>query len=213
MFAAALMVFTASLHPIENGIEFSDLSSDAVQRLSDCNVDEARFTSLMDLEHNDFDQDFEGGWRVVANVDGCERAAADLLIAYMEHSSHFDSERPGVIGWHAGQMLATAGETEQAIPYFEAKRTGAEDWILYVDATIAFLNRDRIAAETARAKLATMLPSEDLMAARRQFLVDHPNIDMPDGFVEQPQNLSVVDGFLKCWDHPYSVAYGGRCDD
>lgn len=213
MFATVLLMLTASLSPIEHRTEFSDLSSDIVQRLTICDVDEARFASLMDLEHDAFDQDFDGGWRVIADLDGCEHAAADLLIAYMEHSPHFDPDQPGVIGWHAGQMLAIAGETEQAIPYFEARRTGAEDWILYVDATLAFLNRDRAAAETARAMLANMLPSEELMAARRQFLADHPNISMPDGFVEQPQNLSVVDGFLKCWDHPYSVAYGGHCDD
>jgi hypothetical protein len=189
------------------------LDLEAQARLEVCEVDAARFDALMALDPQSFDQDFSGGWRPVGNTSGCERAAADLLIAYMDHSPHFNPERPGVIGWHAGQMLAMAGEAELAIAYFDAARSVSPEWNLYVDATLAFMRRDREAAEAARAELSTLRPSEAVMAARRQFLEENPQITMPDGFVEQPQNLSVVEGLLACWDHPYSVAYGGHCND
>lgn len=187
------------------------LDPEAQARLESCEVDAARFDALMALNPQSFDQDFSGGWRPVGNTSGCERAAADLLIAYMDHSPHFNPERPGVIGWHAGQMLAMAGEAELAIAYFDAARSVSPEWNLYVDATLAFMHRDRPAAEAARAELATLRPSEEEMAARRQFLADNPRIRMPEGFVEQPENLAVVDRLLRCWDAPYADAYSGAC--
>lgn len=189
------------------------LSPEATERLEACGVSPDQFGALMMLEQDAFDQDLEGGWRPVGNLEDCERAAADLLIAYMDQSPHFDPDRPGLVPWHAGQMLAMADETELAIGYFEASRGGSAEWALYVDASIAFLRRDRAAAEAARAELATYRPSEALMAARRQFLADNPHITMPDGFVDQPQNLGVVDGLLACWERPYADAYGGSCED
>lgn len=199
--------------PGGGGEAYDQLSATARDRLADCGVGEARFDALMALDPQSFDQDFSGGWRPVGDEPGCERAAADLLIAYMDHSPHFNPGQPGVIGWHAGQMLAMAGQAELAIAYFDAARGGSPEWNLYVDATLAFMRRDRNAAEVARAELSTLRPSDEQIAARRQFLEDNPQITMPEGFVEQPQNLSVVDGLLSCWDHPYSVAYGGHCDD
>jgi len=100
------------------------LDPEAQARLESCEVDAARFDALMALDPQSFDQDFSGGWRPVGDKTGCARAAAALLIAYMDHSPHFNQARPGVIGWHAGQMLAMAGQVELAIPYFEAKRSG-----------------------------------------------------------------------------------------
>ena len=35
---------------------------------------------------------------------------------------------------------------------------------------------------------------------------------MPQGFVEQPQNLGVVDRLLTCWDRPYAEAYSSQCE-
>jgi hypothetical protein len=210
VFAVTLALMTQQA---EAGDAYAQLESDAHERLMACEVDAERFDALMRLEHNAFDQDMDGGWRRIARQDGCEHAAADLLVAYMDHSANFDPARPGVIGWHAGQLLAMAGETQQAIPYFEAKRVGERDWVLYVDASLAFLRRDRTAAEAARAELAELRPSEEMMAARRQFLADNPQITMPEGFVEEPQNLSVVDRLLACWDMSYADAYSGACLD
>jgi hypothetical protein len=197
--SAALLLTT---QPSEEAVSVTLLAPEATERLEACGVSPDQFGALMTLEQDAFDQDFEGGWRPVGALDGCERAAADLLIAYMDQSPHFDPDRPGLVPWHAGQMLAMADETELAIGYFEASRGGSPEWALYVDASLAFLRRDRAAADAARAELATYRPSEALIAARRQFLADNPDIVMPDGFVEQPQNLGVVDGLLACWDAP-----------
>lgn len=208
-FIFASMALAIQSEPVSSAYPLLDPEAQA--RLESCEVDETRFDALMALDPQSFDQDFSGGWRPVGDEPGCERAAADLLIAYMDHSPHFTPERPGVIGWHAGQMLAMDGQAELAIPYFDAARGGSPEWNLYVDATIAFMRRDRAAAEAARANLATMPPSEEEMAARRQFLADNPRIRMPDGYVEQPQNLNVVDRLLTCWDAPYPDAYSGDC--
>ncbi|WP_306014942.1 hypothetical protein [Oceanicaulis sp. MMSF_3324] len=204
--ALALMAQSAG-----EDVAYAQLSPEARDRLAACDVDAARFETLMALDHNAFDQDMRGGWRPVGQQDGCEHAAADLLVAYMNHSPHYNPSRPGVVGWHAGQMLAMAGQADQAIAYFETSRSETQAWNLYVDATIAFMRRDRAAAEAARAELATLRPSEAEMAARRQFLADNPRIRMPEGFVEQPDNLPVVDRLLLCWDHPYADAYSGAC--
>ena len=210
-----IAVFATALLLAQTGVEagaYAQLSAPAQERLTNCGVDEARFEALMALDPQGFDQDFSGGWRPVGQEPGCERAAADLLIAYMDHSPNFNPDQPGVIGWHAGQMLAMSEETEQAIAYFDGARFGSAEWNLYVDATIAFLQRDRAAAEAARAELATLRPSAEQIAARRQFLADNPDITMPEGFVDQPQNLGVVDRLLTCWDASYAAAYEGDCE-
>lgn len=208
-FAIAALLLT---QPSGEAETYNQLSVAARERLASCDVDKARFDTLMALDQNSFDQDFNGGWRPVGDEPGCEQAAADLLIAYMDHSPHFNPEQPGVIGWHAGQMLAMSGDTEQAIAFFDAARFDSADWNLYVDATIAFLQRDRAAAEAARAELATLRPSEEEMAARRQFLAENPQITVREGFVEEPQNLGVVDRLLTCWDRPYGEAYTSDCE-
>lgn len=210
-----IAIFASALLLAQIGLEagaHAQLSAPARERLDRCGVDEARFEALMALDHQSFDQDFSGGWRPVGQAPGCERAAADLLIAYMNHAPNFNPERPGVIGWHAGQMLAMSGDTEQAVTYFDAARFDSADWNLYVDASIAFLQRDRAAADAARAELATLRPSAEEIAARRQFLAENPHITMPDGFIDQPQNLNVVDRLLACWDASYAEAYSGECE-
>ncbi|HBU62398.1 MAG: hypothetical protein CMH91_06435 [Oceanicaulis sp.] len=212
MFNALAVTVALAAQQGDTGDAYAQLGPDARERLMACEVDAERFDALMALDPQSFDQDFSGGWRPVGDEPGCERAAADLLIAYMDHSPHFNREQPGVIGWHAGQMLAMSDEPEQAIAYFDAARFSTADWNLYVDATIAFLQRDRAAAEAARAELATMTPSEEEMASRRQFLAENPHITMPQGFVEQPQNLGVVDRLLTCWDRPYAEAYSSQCE-
>ena len=36
--------------------------------------------------------------------------------------------------------------------------------------------------------------------------------EMPEGFVEQPMNLNVVDRLLSCFASDYGEAYAGSCD-
>jgi len=81
-------------------------------------------------------------------------------------------------------------------------------WNLYADATIAFLQQDKAALQKAHDTLAALPVSEEEKASRRQFLKDNPNVTLPDGFIDAPQNLSPVRDFLNCFDRPYAEAYG-----
>lgn len=202
-------ILLAMLAPSQAPQVFEDLGPDVRARLQACAIDADRLDSLLALPAHAFDQDFAGGWRPYADEPDCQRAAADLIIAYIGHSPHYDAQSHTIIRWHAGQMLAMADEPELAVEYLGSARSDQVAWNLYVDATIAFLHSDREAAEAARAELATRRPGEEEMEARRQFLASNPRITMPEGFVERPQNLDVVDRLLNCWDEPYSRAYGG----
>lgn len=103
--------------------------------------------------------------------------------------------------WHERQTRAIAGQTALAIELFEKshQRPDLFGWNLYVDGSIAFLRRDRKALQAARDELAA-LPQPD----------DWPPLG-PDGKpakIAWPANLDFLNGFLRCWDLPYSAAYG-----
>ncbi|MEQ8404814.1 MAG: hypothetical protein RKE49_06940 [Oceanicaulis sp.] len=188
----------------------ADLGPERAARLEACGVDAERLGALLALDQQAFDQDFSGGWRTVSARTGCDAATADLIEVWRDHSPNV--ERHSILNWHAGQMRAYAGEEEAAIALFDAARTESPEWNLYADATIAFLEGDRAALQTARDALAAMTPSEAVKESRRRFLEDNPDISFPDGFVEQPQNLNVVDRLLECFEGSYAGAYTGRCD-
>ncbi|MEM1081593.1 MAG: hypothetical protein AAGH65_08435 [Pseudomonadota bacterium] len=177
--------------------------------LAECGVDDARLAELLALDQTAFDQTFGEGWRWLHNFQGCEEAAADLIALWRDYSGKLTA--PYIIYWHEGQMRAYAGQTEHAAALFDQSRTDGPEWNLYVDASIAFLRGDHAALTAARDELATYLPTEDTMAERRQFLADNPQFTMHEGFVEQPQNLGVVDRLLACFGQSYRDAYGGQC--
>lgn len=191
---------------------FAAMGEDAAAHVRRCGVDTDEVNRLIGLDPWAFDQDREGGWRVVARREGCEPAGAALIETYLHFAPQLDAQSFSILRWHAGQMHASSGETEAAIAWFSAaKKPGDDAWNLYADATIAFLEEDRDAAETARAALAALAPGEAEQAARRQAIADNPHITFPDGFVTQPMNLNVVDKLLACWGQPYTQAYG-TCD-
>lgn len=187
-----------------------DLGPERAARLEACGVHAERLDTLLSLDQQAFDQDFSGGWRTVAARQGCDAATADLIEVWRDHSPNMES--PSILHWHAGQMRAYAGDYEAAVALFDASRFDQPEWTLYVDASIAFLQRDRAALQAARDALATLTPSAEEIAARRRFLEDNPQITMPEGFVEQPQNLNVVDRLLNCFEGSYAGAYSGECD-
>ncbi|MEN0651582.1 MULTISPECIES: hypothetical protein [Hyphobacterium] len=147
--------------------------------------------ALLQLDEDAFDQDMEGGWRMIAGRhDGeCMVAAAELILDYVaRHNGAL--ERGYLAHWHAGQMFGMAGEGERAVAqlqlsYRDGDETGmpAEIWNRYVDGTIAFFVNDRQALELAR----NSLPSGP-----------HTNRD-------------VLTGLLNCFGEPYRVAYNPAC--
>ena len=154
---------------------------------------------MLALDQDAFDQDFKGGWRAVAKVDGCRLAAADLIRDYIETNNTSAT----ILIFHEAQMRAMAGQTDEALDLFAEtyKAPGKTDrigWNYYVDATIAFLRKDRNALNIARSRL---------------FEVSEPDnfnpVDINGRAVDLiwPPNLNVVDGFVACFTKSYGEAF------
>src|ERR1700722_15693088 len=168
-------------------------------------------TQLLALDEQHFDQDLEnGGWRAEAAQPGCESVAADLVRDYREaHGSH-----SGILYWHEGQLRATAGDYKQAITVLKEARNplnigDPSGWNFYVDATIAFLNRDRAALLEARTRLAAVRPMNGMQV--QDGFVALPMSSGQTVKVRWPVNLDVVDGLVRCFDKPYRTAYAIEC--
>lgn len=176
-----------------------------------CSFDEE---AMLALDEAAFDQNLpNGGWRRIGNIPGCEAAAAKLISAY--RARHPDAST--TVAWHEGQMLASAGLYQRAIPALEdARKDPARDpagWNHYVDATIAFLADDREGLEQARDRLAAV-PYDQ--APGLPPLVDgHVEFPTQPGQpplrMRWPPNIDVVEGLLNCLGKPYSDAYGTAC--
>ena len=121
---------------------------------------------------------------------------------------------------HVGQMLAGAGRYRDARPWFDTeRRTGQldshdEEWNLYVDGTLAFLDGDRSAFERASAELNSgrFDPMPEEAASMREW-AESENITFPEESYTRNTNGVVLEKMLACWGTPYSEAYGGRCAD
>lgn len=169
-------------------------------------------SGLLALDEDRFDQDFNRGWRALAAKPGCKLAAADLLRDYRQ--AH-DNEA-GLLYWHEAQLRAMAGQSEAAIDLMEKSRQPAgrdqAGWNAYVDASIAFLRKDRPALEQARQSLAAVpFPSDKGMPPLKDGLVELPMKGGKTMKMRWPPNIDVVDGFIRCFDKPYEAAYGSAC--
>ncbi len=172
------------------------VGSTATADESACQFDQ---DEMLRLDFNAFDQSYDQGWRVVAEQEGCELAAADLIRNYIEHhqTDHV------IIVFHEAQLRAKAGQIDRAVELF--RQTRIEDgqmtafgWNEYVDASIAFLERDRQALVDARDRLTSLTRPSNLGARDR-----HGNpIE-----IEWPPNIGMVNGFVACFDKSYKQAY------
>lgn len=162
-----------------------------------CAFDERK---MMSLSLDAFDQDLGGGWRAVARTPACRKAAADLIARYRRRHGNAT-----MLYWHEGQLRAQAGQTARAIRLFDRARRPAEDdlfgWNLYVDASVAFLRRDRTSLLAAREKLARLPRPASFNP------IDRSGTPLA---VSWPPNLNVVDGFIACFGKGYDEAYT-RC--
>jgi hypothetical protein len=164
--------------------------------LATCDIDAGTRAEFLNMPYQQFDQTHGQGWRIYGEEVDCHRAAADLIIDYVLYSrAPLNADNLRILRWHAGQMLAQAGEEGQALEFFRASYEPPDapprqiDWNSYVDATVAFITKDRPALETARARLARQTPFEN-------------------GYYP---NLNVVDGFISCFDRSYAEAYSDAC--
>lgn len=166
--------------------------------------------AILQLDMEQFDRTPGSGWRPIADIDGCEIAAADLIAEYRKTPINEDDTRTASsLTWHEGQLRAAANQTEQALNLFSNTLREKIDnnadvaWNLYVSATMAFLNRDRQALDAAHAELRT-LPEPDFWAEASK------RTQEKYGFTPVwPSNLNVVEKFQKCFDTTYREAYSG----
>jgi hypothetical protein len=168
---------------------------------------------MLALDEKAFDQDVSaggGGWRAIANIPGCGLAAADLLAAYRKRHSNASP----IVAWHEGQLRASAGQSDQAIPLLESARKPAEQnldgWNYYVDASVAFLRHDKTALLDARAHLAAVTYPENVgMPPLKDGHIEFPaQPGQPPFRMRWPPNIDVVDGLIACFGKSYAEAYG-----
>jgi hypothetical protein len=148
--------------------------------------------SPLDLNYNAFDQRPGKGWRQLAEQRNFLDAAR-LIDEYIEKHQGLDESQRVNLNFHAGQMYAFAYDYQKGIDRF-TKSTYAEEppelplrWNAYVNATIAFLDKDM----------------ERLKACREE-------IARGPTFQGEKANLDVVDRLINHFDEPYSKAYGSR---
>ena len=158
--------------------------------------------AMMALGQHDFDQDLQGGWRPLADRAGCRLVAADLIRDYRR--AHRSEDR--ILFWHEGQLRALEGHTEAAISLFEHARRSDSDvigWNHYVDATIAFLRRDRSGVLAARARLVALPRPENFV-----------RVDSAGRPLVWPLNLRIIERFVSCLGRTYAKALGdSSCSD
>jgi len=162
---------------------------------------------LVTLASEAFDQDPQGGWRVIAAKQGCTEAAADLISDYRKERWH--DLKPAQVNnlyWHEGQLRAYLGQTQRAVGLMMAGvDPSAEDFSFqeYALGTIAFLNRDKVGLESARTRLAA-LPEPPEFTAQTAELKQKYGVT-----IHWPKNLDVLDRLLACFDRGYQEAYKG----
>jgi len=164
----------------------------------DCSYD---LEAMLALDRQAFDQDMDGGWRVLAKREGCEIAAAELIRAWR----HEKRDNESILYWHEGQMRAFGGQIAEAIALFQLTYKPPEfdidfGWNHYVSGTIAFLLGD---------------PEHLRRSIVRLKAVPQPTTEMirPDGSPAQikwPPNLHVLEAFERCWGKTYAEAYGSE---
>lgn len=179
---------------------------------ADCGTDQ--LGKYMNQSPKEFDQTPDKGWREIGDKEGCERAAADLIAMYRDEVLAQDFAG---LDWHEAQLRAASGDTERAIALFRrnlafkmklAEQIGDQADILYTEATIAYLERNRPLLEAKRAELAALPKPEWFDALAAQHVKNNPGAAAAMAW---PRNLNVVDGLIACFDKPYREAYSFSC--
>ncbi len=148
--------------------------------------------SPLDRDYNAFDQQAGMGWRQLAE-NGKFLDAASLIEEYLRRHQDLNESQRVNLNFHAGQMYAFADDYQKAMDLFKRSSYAEEPpalplrWNAYVEATIAFLKKDK-----------------DRLRECREEIVRGPT------FQGEKANLDVVDRLIKHFDEPYSEAYGAR---
>ena len=166
--------------------------------------------AILALDFVAFDQTEGSGWRQLYE-DECFVEAAEALSDWRQnHGAQLspDDAREAmmlrILAWHEAQMWAFAGRDSDALVVFESDAVmrndeGGEAWNIYVEGTRAFLRRDRATLKAAIEGLSAL--------PRPAGWGNAVDLEGRPIVVPWPQNLDVLEGFERCWDEPYSVAY------
>jgi hypothetical protein len=144
----------------------------------------------LEFSYQDFDQRPGGGWRKIA---GKYLEAAKLIDCYEKEKKGLEEWQRVNLRFHAGQFYEFANQKKPALARFKTALFTKEPadslirWNAYVQATIAFLERDRMKLTELREEIAK--------GPKLQGVV--PNLD-------------VVDRLIEYFEEPYSVAYRGK---
>ena len=145
-----------------------------------CAVPPQEVEQQASLAYSTFDsQPPPHGWRHLSAI-GCTDAAVSLLTSYAARNLHGLAAADAMeLSFHIGQVLALAGRENESIAHFERSLGpgASREWRTYVEATLAFLRRDRAALQAARADYASVAPGS--------------------------MRLRFIDGLVACPDEPY----------
>ena len=171
--------------------------------MPDCSYD---LSAMMSMDYAAFEDNLEGGWRILGSTKGCEIETADLLEKYRVERTEWQRNR---LIHHEAQLRAAAGQNDQAVALLKEILLSEDSpsTMAYRKAEIAFLSGDMPGLQAAREALANLPPPAGFEAGVRQFLETYPDQKPP----VWPVNLDVVDGFIACFDKPYSEAYKFTC--
>ena len=161
--------------------------------------------ALLSLDYFAFDQNPpRGGWRGVSRRSGCELAAAELIAEYRQiHQATINPAYERFLFWHEGQLMAQIEDYEAAADLFDQARyseTSSEyeqAWNLYVDASIAFVNRNEAALVDAYDAMLILPEPGDWQEYQAEI----------GGNENWPQNGEIVKQLIGCFDRPYHHAY------
>lgn len=191
--------------PLDGGIQVADFPPSprrtrafvlllAAALLSPLSLAQPSLPRELELGYPAFDQQPGQGWRKIAD-EGRYLDAAALIERYLVQPRVLEDWQRVNLRFHAAQLYAFAGQNEPALAHLRVALLRDEPpnspirWNAYVQATMAFLERDR-------KKLAEL----------REVIADGPRL------LGGVPNLDVVERLLKCFDRPYSVAYRGKSE-
>ncbi|MCL5031333.1 MAG: hypothetical protein M1480_20205 [Bacteroidetes bacterium] len=98
------------------------------------------------MDFDTFDQS-DKGWRHIRFLDNYQEAA-DIIIYYIDNKKELNEYQKMVLNHHAGQMLASNNNYFEALKHFKKALYSVPEsnkqikWNAYVNATIAFLDKD-----------------------------------------------------------------------
>ncbi len=179
---------------------------------AECGADPAN--PYLRLSPKEFDQTIGMGWRVIGDKEGCEQAGADIIAIYRDEVL---AQYIAGLNGHEAQLRASAGDFPKAAELYRRKliflKALAEESqdlsdVVYVEATIAYLERDRAALEARRAQLAALPKPDGYDGLAARYVKDNPKAAAS---LVWPRNLNVVDGLIACFDKPYHEAYSAAC--